>query len=198
MRGELIQNHHRVRVGVTASANSARVAFSIGPESFEVITVPGSAYIRADRQFWVASRRAGAAIFAGQWVQIPALAARRLTAFLGPLVTPSTMARCLTEDHGILSFAGKTSINGRNATLIKDAGDVPGATPEVLAVAAAGRPYPLRLTATGAGRPGGRIDVCNNGQANDARGAVTLSDFGNVHPVTPAQHAAHLQPATSD
>ncbi|MDX6539889.1 MAG: hypothetical protein QOI71_1499, partial [Gaiellales bacterium] len=51
--------------------------------------------------------------------------------------------------------------------VVADAGDAPGSTPTKLYVATMGPPYPLRLTETGRGRPGGRIDVCNTGKASN-------------------------------
>ena len=39
---------------------------------------------------------------------------------------------------------------------------------------------PLRYTATGGQRAGGRIDVYNDWTANNARGTLTFSQFGQV------------------
>ncbi|MGA2925749.1 MAG: hypothetical protein ABSG43_07100, partial [Solirubrobacteraceae bacterium] len=58
-----------------------------------------------------------------------------------------------------------------------------------LAVAATGVPYPLRYTTTGNQHPGGRIDVCNDGKASDARGTISFSQFGHVPPIHPPRSA---------
>ena len=95
----------------------------------------------------------------------------------------ATIARCLTEDHGTLSAGGTTSINGQPAIVLRDAGDLPAPGP--------GRfschdrpPYPLRLNATGRQRPGGHIDVCNNGQASSQDGTLAFSHFNQISPLS--------------
>ncbi len=192
MQGELTENDQRAVVKVaTTSAHSFRVQYSIGGKSFQMISLPTGAYLRANRQFWSAEHGANAALLADRWIQIPLADTAHITSSLG-LFAPATLARCLGEDHGTLSLAGKATVDGQAATLIKDAGNAPGSTPGELAVAADGPPYPLRLTATGNQRAGGRIDVCNNGHPTDARGAITLTDFGHVPAITAPQHATQI------
>lgn len=102
------------------------------------------------------------------------------------------MSRCLVEDHGTLTLAGRTTIDGHSAILLKDAGNSPGSSPGVLAIAATGPPYPLRLTALGGQRAGGPIDVCNDGKASNARGTITFSRFRGVPPIQAPQGAEQL------
>ena len=56
-------------------------------------------------------------------------------------------------------------------------------------MAAGGPPYPLRYTATGATRSGGRVDVCNDGKGGDAEGSITLSQFGQTPSLTAPEGA---------
>lgn len=197
MQGELTDNHQRALVKVaTSSAHSLAMQYSVGGRSVEVISLPTGTYLRASKSFWIAEQGAGAAGLADRWIQIPPADARHITSSLGPFA-PATVARCIAEDHGTLSLAGNATVQGHSATLIKDAGNAPGSTPSEIAVAAEGPPYPLRLTATGNQRPGGRIDVCNNGQASDTRGVVTFSDFGHVPAITPPTHATQIGPSPS-
>jgi hypothetical protein len=94
---------------------------------------------------------------------------------------PATLARCLTEDHGTLSIGGRASINGEPAILLRDAGNLPGTQPGTVAVATTGPPYPLRLTATGRQRAGGRTDVCNEGHTSgDQNATLTFSRFNQI------------------
>lgn len=192
MQGELTENHHRALLKVvTSSAHSLKLQYSIGGESVQMISLPTGAYLRANKSFWIAAHAPSAAGLADRWIQIPRSDTHNIVASLGPFA-PATLARCLGEDHGTLSLAGKATVQGHPATLIKDAGNAPGSTPSEIAVAADGPPYPLRLTATGNQRAGGRIDVCNNGQPTDTRGVITLTDFGHVPAITQPQHATQM------
>jgi hypothetical protein len=191
MRADLVQNHAHTTIGLTTTGRRTFDAtLSIGAASFDVISVSGHAYLRGDRAFWQEHAGSGAAArarstrLAGRWLQVPATGPHSVTRSLGTL-SPSTLARCLTEDHGTLTIAGYVTVGGVRAVLIRDAGNAPGSTPSTIAVAATGSPYPLRYVATGRTRPGGRVDVCNDGKGDGATGTITLSEFGSV----PAIHA---------
>jgi hypothetical protein len=84
-----------------------------------------------------------------------------------------------------LRLAGHTTIDHTRALVVKDSGDVPGGTPSTIAVADSGPPYPLRYTATGATRPGGRRDVCNDGKGGDSEGTIRFRRFGEVPAIRP-------------
>jgi hypothetical protein len=154
----------------------------------ELIALPNAAYVRANATFWKPRVGQRAATLANRWIQIPPAGAEAITASLGRFA-PATLARCLVEDHGSLSVAGKTTVDGHPAVVLKDAGNVPGSAPGTLAVATSGPPYPLRATATAGQRAGGRVDVCNNGKAGNTHGTLTISHFGSVPPVKVPQHA---------
>lgn len=163
----------------------------MGQGTVTVIVVPGAAYARGNAAFWVGQVGPSARQLANRWIQLPASAARAFTADLGPFA-PATISRCLSEDHGTLTVAGKRNVNGRAAVVLKDGGDAPGSTPSTLAVATTGPPYPLQLIGTGPTRRGGKIDVCNDGKGDDVRGTLTFSRFGAVGPIKAPKNA--IQP----
>ena len=191
MSADLVQDHSRTRIALTTTGRRTFDAtLTVGGATFDVISVPGRAYLRGDSAFWRlhtgsgATARARARRLAGHWLEVPATGRHAVTKSLGTL-SPGTLARCLTEDHGTLTIAGHATIAGTRAVVVRDVGDAPGSTPSTIAVAATGAPYPLRYVATGRTRPGGRVDVCNDGKGDGATGTITLSHFGGV----PAIHA---------
>ena len=192
MHADLLQSHTRTIIDVSANAGSRYEATLTSARStFSVIALPGAAYLRGDAAFWRAQAKGDPSLatrLRGRWVHVPASGARSVTRTLGTL-TPRTLARCLTEDHGTLTLAGHATVAGRRALIVRDAGNVPGATPSTIAVAASGTPYPLRYLATGATRRGGRVDVCNDGRGDGATGTISLSQFGHT-PVVSAPAAA--------
>jgi hypothetical protein len=159
--------------------------------TFDVIEVNNGAYIRGNTGFWQLHDGALASTLSGRWIQVPAAGARSETSLLGGFA-PGTMARCLVEDHGTLSRSGTTTVDGRPAVVIADAGNVPGGAPGELAVATTGAADPLRATATGRQRPGGHVDVCNDGKADAPLGTFTFSHFGHVPPIRPPASAIRL------
>jgi hypothetical protein len=192
MQGTITQDRQRLRLKLTTtSATSVDLAFAIGDATAELIGVPGASYIRGNTAFWRSQAAPRLARLANHWIEVPSSNARSLTSSLGSLA-PATLAHCLIEDHGTLTLVGRTTIDGQPAILLKDAGDLPGSSPSVVAVAATGAPYPLRYTATGGQRAGGRVDVCNDGKASDARGTITFSQFGKVPPIQPPKGAVQL------
>ena len=191
MRGDLIQDHRRLVLGLTTdSATSTDLTISIGASTSDLINLGDADYVRGNSVFWRAQTSARrAAMLAGHWLRLPAAGRRSVTSALGSLA-PSTLARCLLEDHGRLSVAGRVRVEGRPGIVIADAGNVPGSAPGEVVVAARGTPYPLRIVASGVQRPGGHIDVCNNGRpSSSAIGTITLSQFGQIPTIQPPQGA---------
>jgi hypothetical protein len=195
MHADLTQNGDRSVVALTADGpRSYQATLTERGSMSGLITLPAASYLRGNRAFWngQAGRKPGsrarAARLAGHWLKLTARGARSVTKSLGSLA-PDVLARCLVEDHGTLTLAGRTTIAGTRAVIVKDAGDAPGATPSTIAVAASGSPYPLRYTATGRTRRGGRVDVCNTGKGGDSEGTIAFSQFGHV-PVIQAPTAA--------
>jgi hypothetical protein len=187
MQGQLTQSGHAQQVRVVAGRSSLELTLKGGSGALSVIVLPTGAYIKVNQAF-LASHTGDHGILANRWIQIPATSAQALASQLGQF-SPSVVARCLVEGHGTLSLAGRTTVTGHPAVVIRDAGNVPGGAPGTLAVAASGTPYPLQVTETGNKRAGGRVDVCNDGRAENSRGQFTFSQFGSAPPVTAPNNA---------
>jgi hypothetical protein len=192
MQGAITQNHQRLALKLaTTSPTAVHLTFSMGSGTADLIGLPNASFIRGNKEFWVSQAGAKAARLAGHWIKVPASNAKALTGSLGEFA-PGTLARCLVENHGTLTIAGKTTVAGQPAILIRDAGNVPGSTPGELAIATTGAPYPLQLTTNGDQRPGGHVDVCNNGKGSSAAGTITFGEYGKVPPIQAPKDA---QPA---
>jgi hypothetical protein len=196
MQGQLSQGAQHLRLRLTTTAGSLDLEFDIGNATAELVGIPSASYIRANANFWRSQAGASAVKLAGHWIQVPSSNGHALTSSLGEFA-PTTLSRCLTEDHGTMSIAGRATVNGQPAVLLKDAGDKPGSSRSVMAVAATGTPYPLRYTASGGQRPGGRVDVCNDGKGNNARGSISFSEFGKVPPIQAPKGAIRLSSSSS-
>ncbi|MGO9958454.1 MAG: hypothetical protein ACLP50_21235 [Solirubrobacteraceae bacterium] len=182
--GTLSQDGEAVRLQIVDGGTSKlRVQISESGKSAEIVAIQGAEYVRANQAFWSAQGGANAARLANRWIELPASASQQLTSGFGPFA-PTTLARCLGEDLGTLSRDGTTTVDGKPAVVVHQAGNVPGSSPGTLAVAMDGPAYPLRVTSTGPTRPGGKVDVCNTGTGNDAEGSLTLSDFNHVPAIT--------------
>jgi hypothetical protein len=166
-----------------------------GDQNLELIGLPVTSYVRANSAFWVAhgfGARVGS--LSNRWIAAP-------TARLGKLGADVTgkgateLTRCAGQNLGTLSFAGSGSVNGQPVTVLRDAGDKPGSSPDLYEIAK--RPPHLLLGIIGQGgtRPGGRISVCNDGQGGDWRGSGTFSQFGHPTPIAPPADA--LRPSLS-
>ena len=153
--------------------------------------VSGSAgYLRGNAAFWAA--QLGPRGHA-RWIAVLPSHTRSFINSLGHFA-PETVGRCFDEDHPTLTVAGQTTVDGQAAIVLRDAGNAPGSTPSLIDVAASGTPYPLRATATGGQRAGGRIDICNDGKPNNLRASLTFSQFGHVEAVRPPA-VLHLGPS---
>ena len=183
MHGEITQNHRRLALQLaTTSASAVHLTFVLGSSTADLIGLPGASYIRGNQHFWISQAGAQAAALADHWIKVPAANAKAVTGSLGEFA-PATLSRCLAEDHGTLTVAGKATVAGHPAILIRDAGDAPGSTRGVLAIAATGKPYPLRLTTSGPQRPGGHVDICNDGKGSSAAGTISFGEYGQVAPI---------------
>ena len=149
--------------------------------AFRFILVGHKAYMKASLAFWKAQENASrqaAHQLASKWYKVPASEFKKTEGSLGAL-SRSELAQCIRSDNGTLSNAGTATVDGHQAVLIKEAGGQPGTTPETVAIAASGQPYPLRITVTGPTRAGGRITACNEGKASKATGTVKLSHWNS-------------------
>jgi hypothetical protein len=186
--GTLRQDGEAVRLHIVdGGATKLQVQISASGKSAEIIALAGAGYVRGNQAFWSAQAGAQAAGLANRWIELPASASPKLTAGFGEFA-PSTLARCLGEDLGTLSRDGTTTVEGKPAVVVHQAGNVPGSNPGTLAVATSGPAYPLRVTSTGPTRPGGKIDACNTGKGSDTQGSLTLSDFDHAPAITAPKH----------
>jgi hypothetical protein len=177
------------QVRVLASPHSLEFGASSGTASYEVLKVPAGLYARGSASFWRQHLGARGAVLADRWIHG---SSTTLSSELRQFA-PATLARCLTEDNGTLSIAGTTSIDGRPAILIRDAGNLPGTVRGMLAVATTGPPYPLRAVEAGRHRAGGRVDVCNDGHPSGYQvSTVTLSNFNQIPPLQPPTDAIQI------
>ena len=181
----MTQNGRSLRLTlITTGPTSIELGYGQGASFAQVIELARAFYITGNDAFWRPHLGARAPLAAGRWFQVPPSAMRTAISAFGHFA-PATFSRCIPEDHGTLRLAGMATVNGQRAILIKDAGNVPGSTPSEFAVAATGPPYPLRATALGRSRAGGRIDACNDGKPSTSLGTITFGDFGRVPPIRP-------------
>src|ERR1700683_2848319 len=157
--GTLSQHGRVARLRIVSGGSSKlEVQVSGRGRSEEIVALAGAHYVRAKLAFWTAQVGPRAASLANRWIELPASESQQLTSSFG-LFAPSTMARCIGENLGTLSRGGHTTVAGKSAVVVDQAGNAPGSNPGTLAVATNGPAYPLRITSTGPSRPGGKVDV---------------------------------------
>jgi hypothetical protein len=188
LTGALTESGKAVKLQLIYGGGSKlQVLLSQSNQTAEIIALPGTAYIRANAAYWKA-QAPKAVKYANRWVVVPATTGQQFASSLGSLA-PGTLAQCLGENNGKITRDGTTTVDGEPALVLRQSGTAPGTGPGTLAIATTGAPYPLRVTSTGATRPGGKVDVCNNGKGDDSVGSVTLSDFNHAPAITAPKHA---------
>jgi hypothetical protein len=181
---------------VVAHGDLQQLAVTASGVTERLLVLDQGAYLEGNRAFWDAHLGSRGDALAGRWLQIPLAEVPVIAGTLGRL-QPRTLARCLVENHGTLSRAGRATVDGRSAIVVRDAGDAPGSAPGTLAVAASGIPYPLQVTQSGDQRAGGPIDVCNDGQADSSRGVMRFSHWGAPPAVAVPAHPLVLHNTAS-
>jgi len=139
----------------------AAVVEHVATGPIDLRLIGATLYFRSPRSFYVAEGAKGATLtaLAGHWVsatpsQLPTIGN------LIALTKPAILGRCLLGQRlGTLSVDGETTLAGRRAVVLADAGDLPGSAPGRLYVAASGSPLPLETTTTGPYRAGGKTDA---------------------------------------
>lgn len=176
------------------SAHAFLMQMSMKRGSFAMILDGTRAYMNADQKFWASYTHStvAASLFANRWILVPANGVGSLTSGLHQM-QPAQLAACMVTQHGRLSVAGHTTIQGQPAIVLRDNGDFPGDQPETIAIATSGKPYPLRITASGKQRPGGGKGPCGSGSGPSSDGSVTLSGFGRVGKLHVPAHAINLK-----
>lgn len=178
-------------ISAGGSNYSAKIAVNQGQARF--IHVGGKAYLKASVRFWETDGVTSslAETLAHNWYLFPSKDFAGLTADLQPF-EPASFARCFVQDESPVSKLGTASVNGQQAVILKQPGGKPGLGPETLAIAATGKPYPLRITETGPTPAGGPKGCGSDGKADDTTGTVTMSDWGSPPPVTAPANAIKL------
>lgn len=180
---------------VLASPRSLDLAAAAGTADYELLRVSSGVYVRGNASFWTQHLGQRGAILADRWIHGSSSALLSILARF----EPATIARCLPENTGTLSIAGTTSVDGRPAILVRDAGNLPGTVAGTLAVATTGPPYPLQEHVAGRQRAGGRVGVCNDGHGSGYQSAtLTLTNFNQVPPfVAPPDAIQSASPPVS-
>jgi hypothetical protein len=126
LQGAVIQGGRRLQVQLLASApGSVQMTARIGSAIYEVLHVPSGFYLRGNASFYREHFGARGAALANLWIHASSSAG---LSELGNFA-PATMARCLTEDHGKLSIAGTTSVDGRRAVVLRTRATFPALSP---------------------------------------------------------------------
>lgn len=185
LTGALTQDGQPAKLSFSADAKgSLDLSIALGSRSFQVIILSGAAtYINGNAAFWTSASGSAAAALAGRWFKFSEAQAGQLTSSLGGF-EPSNLPRCLGEGLGTLSLGGKTTVAGASAIVVHNAGNTPGSAAGELDVAESSPHYPLRLTNTSGTRPGGKVDVCNDGKGSHSIGAVSFTNFGHVKTIS--------------
>ncbi len=147
--------------GDFALPGKAAVVERLAAGPIDLRLIGDTLYFRSPRSYYAAEGVKGATLtaLAGHWVsatpsQLPTIGN------LIALTNPAILGRCLLGQRlGTLSVDGETTLDGRRAVVLVDAGDLPGSAPGRLYVAASGPPLPLETTSTGAFRSGGKTDA---------------------------------------
>jgi hypothetical protein len=179
---------------------NARISYRQKNTSAEMVLLRDSAYIKANEAFWrEQGARREAPELADQWFKLPGTAEDLRELTRGTDI--ATLSRCLADFDllGSLSVAGRQTVNGQPAVVVVDKGDRPGTTPSKLFVATTGEPRPLRATATGRERPGGKRDPeCNDPSTEAGPGdELTFSRYNKDLEIEAPPGARDLTPGRS-
>ena len=138
----------------------------------EVIAIKDEAWMNGSREFWSenAPDTPGVAeLLAGKWVRMPASSVRELQFFLN-IADPKLTGRCIIGNRfGTLRRVRTARVGGREAVIVRDAGERPGTAPGDLYLATTGPPLPLHFRQTGREKAGGKRDpLCSSREADDS------------------------------
>src|SRR5258708_5059561 len=127
-----------------SSSTSVSVDSTKADKHVRLVTTGNGTFISANAAFYI-DNPVLAQHAADRWLEV-----KDATGFLSPSAsTPSVGAGCMLSTHGTLRKGGTTTVGGRGAIEIDDAGDMPGTTPGKLFVATDGTADLLRVEETG-------------------------------------------------
>jgi hypothetical protein len=131
--------------------NGGRGRLTLGGLGIKLIAIDKAVYVKGSDAFYTHFAGAKAArLLHGKWL--------RGSAKHGPLASFAALANLedvidsTLQDHGQLSSAGTTTINGQKAVGVSDA-----ATHGTLYVATSGAPYPLEIVKSGSAAGAGKL-----------------------------------------
>ncbi len=127
-----------------SSSTSVSVDSTKADKHVRLVTTGNGTFISANAAFYI-DNPVLAQHAADRWLEV-----KDATGFLAPSASaPSVGAGCMLSTHGTLRKGGTTTVGGRGAIEIDDAGDMPGTTPGKLFVATDGTADLLRVEETG-------------------------------------------------
>jgi hypothetical protein len=135
--------------GDVSSTGKSHLRFQQAAQHFELIVIDDTSYLRANSAFWREQAGSGdtrvTKLLTDRWIKTRDRDQRKIVDGL----LPSTLAACITKDHGTVTKKGVGKVGDKPTIVLHDDGDSPGGAPGDLHVAADGRPLPLRVLQTG-------------------------------------------------
>lgn len=168
----------------------------------DVVVAKGVTYLHGHDFFLRTAGQSAADAIGDRWARLPG---NPLGDF-GAVTDSGRLADRMLGCHGTMRLAGTTTVDGRRAVELVDAGDLPGTTPTTLDVALDGPPYPLRVVQQGSAHGGTAPAACGSLPATAAAGpgspaaqsstTILLSEFGASITVSAPAQAVDLSHGT--
>ena len=179
--------------GDISASGPSQLRFEQGGQRFQIVLIGADTYMRANSAFW--RKQAGGnnqvvRLLADKWVKSRSRAGDLREVF--DELSPRTLARCLTKEHGKLSKKGGGKVGGQETIVLHDDGNAPGGAPGDLHVAATGKPFPLRAVQTGPQRSGKTSDPKCQDDNETKESDISLSRFDEPVRISPPKGAVDL------
>jgi hypothetical protein len=168
--GSIISNGMPITLNMyLVASRGGRGQVSVNGLSFEVIRIHGTVFVKGSPAFYRhVAGPAAARLLEGRWLKAPASSGS--LAALAPLTEVRQLADTNLAAHGPLAKGATTTVEGRRALAVRDT-----STGGTLFVATSGPPYPLAITAAGAGA-----------------GRVVFDHWNTIVPVLPPANALDI------
>jgi hypothetical protein len=178
--------------GDVSAAGKSSLHYEQADQLVDIRVIGSTTYMRANSAFWRKQAGRGDArlvrLLSNRWIKTREREQRKIVDGL----LPSTLASCLSTQHGTVTKKGTGKVGSTPTVVLHDDGAVPGGEPSDLHVAAEDRPLPLRAVQTGPERSGKssdpRCDDAGETKASDIR----LSRFDEPVQITPPSDALDL------
>jgi hypothetical protein len=144
--GSIVSNGTPITLNLyLVASRGGRGEVAVNGLSFEVIRIHGTVFVKGSPAFYRhVAGPAAAQLLQGRWLKAPASSGS--FAALSPLTEVRALADATLAPHGPLAKGATTTVEGRRAVAVRDT-----STGGTLFVATSGPPYPLAITAAGAG-----------------------------------------------